>query len=114
MPVAGASIQKLLDAKLTTGAGSTFALTPPVHMGNKRGNQFVCQAIVAGTGAVSATVLVQVSCDDTNWLDLLTITLSGTTSAADGDSAEAPWPYIRGNVSAISGTGAAVTLYLAM
>lgn len=67
------------------------------------------QATVAGTGAVSATVLIQVSNDATNWITLATITLSGTNSATDGVAMSAAWGFVRGNVTAISGTGAAVT-----
>ena len=107
-----AAVQKLLDAVLVTGAGATFSLRPGSNQRGHGGTQFTCQGIVAGTGAVSATILVQVSNDGTNWLDLMTITLSGTTSATDGETAEAPWAFIRGNVSAISGTGAAATLLL--
>lgn len=71
------------------------------------------QATVSGTGAVSATVVVQVSNDNSNFLDLGTITLSGTTSASDGFVSEAPWVFVRGKVTAISGTGAAATLLMA-
>lgn len=68
------------------------------------------QASMTGSGAVSATVLVQVSNDNVNWMTLGTITLSGTGSATDGFAADNSWLYTRGNVTAISGTSAAVTL----
>jgi len=70
------------------------------------------QASVSGTGAVSATVVVQVSNDIENmgWLDLATITLSGTTSDTDGFTSVASWVYHRGLITAIAGTGAAVNL----
>ncbi len=98
------STSKLLDAVLVTGAGASFAIT------SHGSNQKTFQAKVVGTGAVSATVLVQGSNDGTYWEDLNTFTLSGTTSDHDGWAHEAPWGAYRGNVSAISGTGAAVTL----
>jgi hypothetical protein len=36
--------------------------------------------------------------------------LSGTTSADDGFVADETWQYVRAKVTAISGTGAAVTV----
>ena len=68
------------------------------------------QATVTGTGAVTATVVIDCSNDGTNWCSTVlgTITLSGTTSSADGFTTTAPWKYIRARVTAISGTGATV------
>ena len=95
------AVTTLLNAVTATGAGASV---------QSRSKNRTFQATVAGTGAVSATVKVQVSNDNVNWIDLGTITLSGTTSATDGFASNAPWAYVRGNVTAISGTGAAVTL----
>ncbi|HET8686205.1 MAG TPA: hypothetical protein VFM18_06020 [Methanosarcina sp.] len=69
-------------------------------------------ATVTGTGAVTATVLIEVSNDGTNWLStpMGTISLSGTTSATDGFTSSAPWKYVRANITAISGTGATVVV----
>lgn len=69
------------------------------------------QATVVGTGAVSATVVIDASNDRTYWCSTVlgTITLSGTTSASDGFTTTAPWKYVRARVTAISGTGATVT-----
>jgi hypothetical protein len=98
-------IARLLAAVTATGAGSAFAV--PAGTAKR-----TFQATVAGTGAVTATVLVEITNDGTNWLTLGTITLSGTTSDSDGFAADAPWAQVRGNVSAVSGTGAAVTLIM--
>ena len=68
------------------------------------------QGVVTGTGSVSATIVVEVSNDQTNWLTLGTITLSGTTTATDGFSSAVPWAYTRGHLSALSGTGATAKL----
>jgi len=66
---------------------------------------------VTTAGAGSATVKIQVSNDETAWLDLGTITLTLSTSAAsDGFSTIAPWAFVRANLTAISGTGASVTV----
>ena len=70
------------------------------------------QATVSGTGSVSATVQIEVSNDNTNWLVLGTITLSGTTSASDGFASTANWRYVRSNCTAISGTSAALSVVM--
>jgi len=72
------------------------------------------QATVVGTGTVSATINIEVSLDGTNWCSTVagTITLSGTTSATDGFTTSASWKYVRANVTAISGTGATVTVLM--
>ena len=86
------------------GAGSTYGNA------NK-----ALQATVTGTGAVTATVAIQVSMDNVNWLTAGTITLSGTTSASDGFVlSAAPWQYIRSNVTALTGTGASVTVLMGL
>lgn len=97
----------MLSGATTTGAGSTFG---PATSGEK-----AFQAVVSGSGSVSATVLIQVSNDVTNlgWVTLGTITLSGTTTATDGFVSEASWAYYRANVTAISGTSAAVAVTVA-
>ena len=100
-------VAKMLDGVLVTGASSTFG---PTKAGEK-----TFQATVTGTGAVTATVLVQVSNNPSvlGWITLGTITLSGTTTATDGFAADAGWAYYRGNVTAVTGTGAAVYLTVA-
>jgi hypothetical protein len=65
------------------------------------------QASVAGTGTVSATVNIEGSNDGVNFLTLGIINLSGTNSASDGFVSDAQWDLVRGNPTAISGTGAA-------
>jgi hypothetical protein len=94
----------IMNAKTTTGAGDPVTVYPGLR---------TFHATVAGTGAVTATVIIQVSNDAITWIDATTaphIALSGTTSASDGFSMDAKWAYIRANVDAISGTGAAVTV----
>jgi len=68
-------------------------------------------ASVTGTGAVTATVVIEVSNDGTNAASTVmgTITLSGTTTAADGFTSQgAPWKWVRARVTAVTGTGATV------
>jgi hypothetical protein len=77
------------------------------------------QAIVTGTGAVTATVAVQVSNEaatfngtKANWITMGTITLSGTTTATDGFTTVCPWRYVRVNVTSITGTGATAEIIM--
>jgi hypothetical protein len=77
------------------------------------------QAIESGTGAVTATVVIQASNDQatfegstSNWITIGTISLSGTTSTTDGFTTVAPWKYVRAGVTAISGTSATVKVLM--
>lgn len=86
----------------TTGTGNAIYKDAP---------KTTLQVIVAGTGAVSATVVFDASNDGTNWCStaLGTVTAAGTTTASDGFTTDAPWKYIRARVTAISGTSATVS-----
>lgn len=66
-------------------------------------------AVVQGTGAVTATVNIHGSNDGVFWNSTAigTITLSGTTSHADGFAVlGAPYKYVRAVLSNLTGTGA--------
>ena len=73
-------------------------------------SQKTFNAIVTGTGAVAATINIEACNVDNAWVVLGTITLSGNGSAADGFYHDAPWTQIRANLTAISGTGATVSV----
>jgi hypothetical protein len=68
---------------------------------------------VSGTtssGGGSASVVVEVSNDRSNWMPFGTIALTlSTTSTSDGIVMDARWPFVRARVAAISGTGASVS-----
>lgn len=69
------------------------------------------QATVSGTGAVTATLVLDVSNDPNDgWIPALTFTLSGTTTTTDGASLAPVWPYIRGRITGITGTAAVAKL----
>lgn len=98
-------IYKLLDG--VTTASPTYGNTVFLDSDSMR----TFHASVAGTGAVSATIVLQVSNDGgTTWLTMATIGLSGTTSATDGFVSQATWGTLRAGVTAISGTGATVNM----
>lgn len=97
----------LLSAVTATGAGASLP-----DLGCKR-TFFANGATTASTGA--ATILVEVSNvaapTSADWKLLATVTLTlGTTLTNDGFASDAPWKHVRGNVTAISGTGAYVNL----
>jgi len=93
-------------------AGTTTTVTGTQIYKNSPAATF--QAIVSGTGAVAATVVIDGSNDGTHWCATVlgTITLSGTTTDNDGFTTTAPWKYVRARVTAISGTGATVTVLM--
>lgn len=104
--------QIILNAATTTGAGDAWHErdTIPKFTYGYRSFQAV-GSTSASTGA--ATVLVQVSNDGTNYITLGTITLTlGTSATSDGLAVANSWEYYRANVTAISGTGASVTVYM--
>lgn len=93
----------IVNGQAATGEGQVVAISPEMR---------TFSVFVAGTGAVTATVLIEVSNDGTVFFEAGTVTLSGTTIDADGFAMNAKWAYVRTNVTAITGTGAAVTVTL--
>lgn len=92
----------------------TAAATSDADFAEDRRGDRSYQATVSGTGAVTATVIIEGSNEDPakspTFLTIATITLSGTTSASDGFVGTAAWGYVRARLTAITGTGAAVTV----
>jgi len=102
---APAKVTTLIDAVTTTVTGAK--VTPW-----SRKKTF--QAIGSTTSGVGAsTIGVEVSNDGTNWVEVdeLALTL-GTAVTSDTYEQDSTWKYVRGVVKTISGTGAAVTLYM--
>lgn len=96
----------------TSSATATGTPVSPVR------DQRTFQAVVAGTGAVTATVEIYgsnaepVAGAGVSGILIGTITLSGTTTATDGFATNAPWKWAWSKVTAITGTGAEVNVYL--
>jgi hypothetical protein len=70
-------------------------------------------SVSTSTGA--ATVKIQVSNNNTNWIDLGTITLTlGTTATTDGFSSNATWEYVRAYIATggVTGTNGTVTVLM--
>lgn len=101
--MASAQAIPLLTDRITTGASSAAEAPGPGA---------TVQATVTGTGAVTATVVIQVGNISGSWLDLGTLSLSGTTSATQGLALDAHWVYIRANVTTLTGTGATLNVVM--
>jgi hypothetical protein len=104
--------QLLLDEATATGAGPSWNERDTNANSTYVFHTF--QAVGATTSSTgAATVLIQVSNDGVNYLTLGTITLTlGTALTSDGFAAINNWNFYRANVSAISGTGANVSVYM--
>lgn len=94
--------QKIFTAVTSTGFQEKFQL---------RGSKKVFQAYGnTSSGSGSATIVIQGSIFGDEFVTLGTISLTlGTAVTSNGFAIDAPWPYIRANVQALSGTGASVT-----
>jgi hypothetical protein len=96
---------KLLDGAIATGTGEE-------HGPNTADRTFQASGTTSA-GAGSAVVTIQFSNDKVNWINGTTITLTlGTTSTTDGFVSDAPWRYVRANLTTITGTNAAVTVWM--
>jgi hypothetical protein len=100
----------MMKARTTTGSGE-------IH--NLWGSELSFQVVGRTTsGSGSATVKIEVSnvdnpTSDGHWLTALQVDLTlGTTDTSDGQQIDASWRYARANVTAISGTGANVDVYM--
>lgn len=94
----------------TTMLAAATATGPSVAFPD-RGQPPSFAANVQGTGAVTATVEIQArNAASGVWFRLATITLSGTTSAADGFGTLVRYMEYRANCTALTGTGAALTV----
>jgi hypothetical protein len=104
--------QILLSNATSTGAGTAWNPRDTSAVATYTQHSF--QAVgstSASTGA--ATILIQVSNDGVNYITMGTITLVlGTSATSDGFAVANSYEYYRANLSAISGTGAKVTVYM--
>lgn len=98
------ALQVILSSETTTGAGSSYFL-----IGDGRCVVEAYGTTTAGSGA--SVITIEVSNNGTSWQTAGTITLTlGTTQTSDGFAIDAPWFFIRANVTSISGTGASVSV----
>ena len=102
---------KLLDGHLQLISSNAIANGRAVNTANA-GAVRSYQAAVDGTGAVTATVVVEVSNDGAHWEPVHTFTLSGTMSDQATAISQHTWAFTRARVTAISGTGAVAACVL--
>lgn len=78
----------------------------------------VVEAFLTGSGTVGATIEIYGNTrnNTTDGILIATITLNGTAPQRDGFAFDAPWPFVyaRIPVGGLTGTGAAVTVDLAV
>lgn len=106
------NVEQLLSGATATGAGSAknpYCTDRTFH---------AYGATSAGSGA--ATIVIEASNKDTpatatraDWVTLGTIVLTlSTTQSGDGFASQARWRHVRAYVTAISGTGANVSVWM--
>lgn len=94
-----------------TTASPTYG--PTIDLGERPG-PFSLTLKSAGTGAITATVVLYVSNTNvsTDWSALNTFTINGTTTTVDQFAWSARYKYIRMGVTAIAGTGHTINAIL--
>jgi hypothetical protein len=104
--------QVLLNAATATGACEAWHPRDTSAVATYTYHSF--QAVgTTSTSTGAATVLIQVSNDGVNFFTLGTITLTlGTAATSDGFAVANTYEYYRANLSAVSGTGATVSVYM--
>lgn len=95
---------------LTTTSPATGE-THPVHYRYLQKSK-TWQAVLTGTGAISADVVFEVSNDNINFMSdsVSAFTMSGTTTVKEGRILIGGWNYVRASCTAISGTGATLVV----
>ena len=93
----------LLFGATSTGPGKAISGLPAKK---------TVHANVEGTGLVSATVVIEGKNGGERFLPIATVMLSGTDFDIQGFVQDAAWVTLRANVTALSGTGATVAVYL--
>jgi len=79
-----------------------------------KSDQHGFQAALTGTGALTATVNIDVSNDGVTWITgRWVFTLSGSTAVVEGFSSTERWGYVKARTSALTGTGARVVVSVA-
>lgn len=105
------NINKLIEDAITTVDGDPVSVDPSSRS---------FQAILEGTGAVTATVVIDGSNDtqadpnDIKWVDSVVgiMSLSGTDFDSVGFGSDVPWLLTRARVTAITGTDATINVIM--
>ena len=106
------AVPLLLGATATTD-GKSRALA---YTSKSTATEKSLQCSLTGSGAISATLSLDVSNDGTNWIvpGLAAITLTGTDSVQEGTLLDIPWAFVKASLTAISGTNASASVFIGL
>ena len=104
------------SGQATTGVGQVVPMSIQAVNGGPNPPTQTVAALVTGTGNVSATLQLQGSNDAVNWQNAGTpITIASGASPQLGNViVNSTWQFFRGNVTALTGTSAGVTVTMAV
>ncbi len=104
---AGENVFMVMQSSVTTpGGGARIAPQSGKVAFQARG--------VTTSGAGASTTVISASNDGDNYITIGTITLVlATATTSDGFTSESGWRFYRSSTTAISGTGASVSVYMA-
>ena len=100
------TIAILADKQTVVGPCLTVNTNPNANTDGRRG----FQALVTGTGPVSATIEVSGCIIKDRPIRIATITLSGTDAATDATDDSFPWEYYTAEITVLTGVNASVTI----
>jgi len=103
--MAAEQVITLLSGATAVSSGTAFQPVDPYQ-------SFGIVANVTGTGTVSSTVTISGSLDGVNYAVLSTFSLTGTTTNTQAVTLANAYKYLVAAVTAISGTGATVSVNL--
>jgi hypothetical protein len=103
---------QLANAATGTGAQTRSSIQPVATIMPVIAVDSFVRIRLDGTGAISSTVTIETSQNDSTWASAGSFAVAGTNSASLQGSVRLDAPFVRANVTAISGTGAAVTVLL--
>lgn len=110
--MANTALIELANARTTTGALTRSSIQPRSSIMPVIAVDGWVRIRVTGTGAISATVAIETSADDSSFGSVGSVTVAGTDAASGTYCFRLDAPFVRANVTAISGTGAAATVLL--
>ena len=95
-------------------SGATTAATGETAEIHNNGAPRTVQASIAGTGAQTATVIVEGANEATGtyFETIVTFTLSGNPNDHGGYAFPANWTYLRARITTLTGTGATINVNL--
>jgi hypothetical protein len=101
----------LLDAVSITGAGNHHYKDDSEQIDTSKR---IYEVILAGTGAITATCVVEGSLNGENWEPIVTFTVTGSDLVTDYYKSFTQWIFTRGNITGITGTSAKLTLLMGL